>query len=62
MAEQELQLAEEDFTRLPPPPIPKEEMSLWISLLPHSTQTTFFSPPIELRVSKEDPHASQENS
>jgi hypothetical protein len=62
VAEQELQFAEEDFTRLLPPAIPKEEMSLWISLLPHFIQTMFFSPPIELRVSKENPHASQENS
>jgi hypothetical protein len=62
VAEQELQFAEEDFTRLLPPPIPKAEISLWISLLPHSTQTTFFSPPIGVSVSKQLPHASQANS
>jgi hypothetical protein len=62
VAEQESQLFDEDFTRLPPPPIPKEEMSFWISFVPHFTQVTFFSPPIEVRVSNEHPQALQENS
>ncbi len=61
VAEQELQLCE-DFTRLLPPPIPKEEMSFWTSLLPHFTQRTFFSPPIEVRISKEALQVLQKNS
>ena len=62
VAVQESQLDEDDFTRLLPPPIPNAEMSFWMSLLPHFTQVTFFSPPIEVSVSNEHPQALQENS
>jgi hypothetical protein len=62
VAEQELQFVDEDFTRLPPPPIPKDETSFWISLAPQFTQMTLFSPPMEVRISKEHPHVLQENS
>jgi hypothetical protein len=62
VAEQVVQLDEEVLIRLLPPPIPKEEMSFCISLLPHSEQATFFSAPIDTRVSKRFPHFLHENS
>lgn len=52
VAEQEVQLADEDLIRLLPPPIPKEEMSFWISGLPQLAQETLFSPPMETIFSK----------
>jgi hypothetical protein len=61
-AEHVAQLVEDDFTLLLPPPIPKEETHFWISLLPHSTQTTFFSLPMEMSVSKRHPQTLHENS
>lgn len=62
VAEHVAQLVEEDFTRLLLPPIPKEETRFWISLLPHFTQMTFFSPPMAMSVSKQHAHALHENS
>lgn len=60
--EQVVQLEEEVFIRLLPPPIPKEDMSFWMSLLPHSEQVTVFSAPIDTRVSKCFPHFLHKNS
>ncbi len=62
MAEQVVQLDEEELVRLPPPPIPKEEIIFWISLLPQDTQETLFSFPIETRHSKCFVHFVQINS
>jgi len=62
VAEQVVQAAEEEVRRLPSPPIPKEENSFCISLLPHEAQETFFSLPIETRLSKCFAHFLQINS
>jgi len=62
LAEQVEQLFEEVLRRLLPPPIPKEEKSFWMSLLPQAAQETPFSFPIETRVSKCFPHFLQINS
>jgi hypothetical protein len=58
VAEQVVQAAEEEVRRLPSPPIPKEENSFCISLLPHEA----FSLPIETRLSKCFAHFLQINS
>jgi len=50
--EQVVQVSEEVLSRLLPPPIPKEEKSFWISLLPQDAQETSFSFPTETRASK----------
>ena len=60
--EQVVQASEEVLRWLLPPPIPKEEKVFWISLLPHAAQETFFSFPIETRVSNCPPHFLQTNS
>jgi len=60
--EQVVQLEEDVLIRLLPPPMPKEEMSFWMSLLPHSEQATVFSAPIDTRVSKCFPHFLHKNS
>jgi hypothetical protein len=44
--------ADDAVKRLLPPPIPNEEKSFWISVLPQSGQTTSFSPPIRTSASK----------
>jgi len=62
VVEQVVQAAEEELTRFPPPPIPKEEKIFCISLLPHEVQETLFSFPIETRLSKRFPHFLQMNS
>ncbi len=62
VAEQLEQLDEEELVRLPPPPIPKEEIIFWIVLLPQDTQDTLFSFPIETRHSKCFVHFVQINS
>lgn len=62
VAEQFVQLDEEELVRLPPPPIPKEENIFWISLLPQDSQETLFSFPIETRHSKCFVHFVQINS
>jgi hypothetical protein len=62
VVEQVVQLDEEVLIRLLPPPMPKEEMSFWMSLLPHSEQATVFSAPIDTRVSKCFPHFLHKNS
>lgn len=46
------QESEELLNRLLPPPMPKEEKSFWMSLLPQAEQETVFSFPIPTRVSK----------
>jgi hypothetical protein len=50
--EQVVQVSEEVLSLLLPPPIPKEEKSFWISLLPQDAQETSFSFPTEARDSK----------
>jgi hypothetical protein len=62
VAEQVVQAAEEELMRFPPPPIPKEEKTFCISLLPHEAQETLFSFPIETRLSKCFSHFLQINS
>ena len=62
VAEQVVQAAEEELIRLLSPPIPKEEKTFCISLLPHEAQETFFSFPIETRHSKCSSHFLQVNS
>ena len=52
VAEQVEQAAEELLSRLLPPPMPKEEKSFWMSLLPQAEQETVFSFPIATRASK----------
>lgn len=52
VALQVVQALEEELMRLPPPPIPKEEKSFRISLLPQALQETSFSFPMETRHSK----------
>ncbi len=52
VAEQVVQAAEEELRRFSSPPIPKEENSFCISLLPQEAQETLFSLPIETRLSK----------
>jgi hypothetical protein len=52
VAEQVVQLFEEEPRRLLPPPIPKEEKIFCMSLLPQELQDTSFSFPIEARHSK----------
>ena len=44
------------------PPIPNVEKSFWISALPHSGQTTSFSPPIRTSASKWRQHPLHTNS
>jgi len=56
------QPAEEDLSRLPPPPMPKAEKIFRGPQLPQETQTTSFSRPIRTSVSKRRPQASQMNS
>jgi hypothetical protein len=56
VAEQVEHDVEEELRRLFPPPIPKEEKSFLISLLPQERQETLFSFPIETRYSKWFPH------
>ena len=60
--EQVVQASEEVLRWLLPPPIPKEERSCWIFLLPQATQETFFSFPIETRASNCSLHFLQTNS
>jgi len=62
LVEQVVQLDEEVLIRLLPPPMPKEETSFWMFLLPHSEQATVFSAPIDTRVSKCFPHFLHKNS
>jgi hypothetical protein len=61
VAEHVAQDAEEELRRFPPP-IPKEEKTFCISLLPHKAQKTFFSFPIETRLSNCFLHLLQTNS
>jgi hypothetical protein len=49
--EQVVHASEEELRRLLPPPIPKEEKSFCIFLLPQDMQETFFTPLMETRVS-----------
>jgi hypothetical protein len=60
--EQVVQVSEEVFSRLLPPPIPKEDKSFWISLLLQDVQKTSFSFPTETRDSKCVPHFLHKNS
>jgi hypothetical protein len=53
---QEEQLSDVELIRLLPPPIPKEENCLQISLLLHSGQETESSPPRETSTSKRVQH------
>jgi hypothetical protein len=62
VAEQVAQLFEEELRRLLPPPIPKEEKSFCMSLLPQELQDTSFSFPIETTDSKWLLHFLQINS
>jgi hypothetical protein len=62
VAEQAVQVAEEELRRLLPPPIPKEEKIFCMLLLPQAVQVTLFSLPIETRLSKCFPHFWQMNS
>ncbi len=62
VAEQVVQAAEEELRRFPPPPIPKEEKTFCISLLPHEGQKMLFSFPIETRISNCFLHLLQTNS
>jgi hypothetical protein len=50
--EQVVHASEEALRRLLPPPIPKEEKSFCMFLLPQDIQETFFSPLMETSVSK----------
>jgi hypothetical protein len=59
---QVVQAAEEELRRLLSPPIPKEEKTFCIFLLPHESQETLFSFPIETKFSKCFPHFLQINS
>jgi len=56
------QLFDEELSRLPPPPIPKEDISFCIFPPPHFMQETFFSPPIEMRSSNCFPQLLHLNS
>jgi hypothetical protein len=53
---------DESFSLLPPPPMPKEEMSFRISLLPQASQLTHPSFPSRINASKCRPHERQTNS
>jgi hypothetical protein len=62
VAEQDEQEFEAVFSRLLPPPIPKEENIFWTSEDPHSGQATPPSPPKRTRISKSRLHFLQINS
>ena len=62
VAEHVPQLFDEELSRLPPPPIPKEDISFCIFLPPHFMQETFFSLPIEMRSSNCFPQLLHLNS
>jgi hypothetical protein len=60
--EQVVQPEDEDFRRLPPPPMPKEESNFWTSAAPHFGQTASLSRPMPTRLSKTWPHLGHMNS
>jgi hypothetical protein len=60
--EQVEQLEDEAFSRLEPPPMPKEETAFRTSAEPHAGQAASFSRPIATRHSKRRPHFAQTNS
>jgi hypothetical protein len=60
--EHEAQPAPDDLIRLPPPPMPKPEMSLRTSALPHASQRASLSRPSRMSASNLRPQVLQENS
>lgn len=60
--EHEVQLDEEAFKRLEPPPMPKEDRVLRASEAPQAGQAASFSLPMGTRHSKRRPHFLQMNS
>jgi hypothetical protein len=62
LLEQDVQLEEDAFRRLEPPPMPKDDRSFWASGAPQPGHMTSFSLPRETRHSNRRPHFLQVNS
>jgi hypothetical protein len=60
--EQDVQLDDEAFKRLEPPPMPNEDRSFSAPAAPHPGQAAFLSMPMGTRHSKRRPHFLQRSS